>query len=47
MSFLARILRSFDEALDWPDDPFLSDNQPEEDWADLPAPRGASRSVLT
>ena len=34
MSALARLLRTFDDALDWPEDVFLTDDhaQPAEDW---------------
>ncbi len=39
MSFVARILSRFDEALDWPDDLFLSDEQPVKDWAPMPDPK--------
>jgi hypothetical protein len=36
MSFLAWILSSFDEALDWPEDLLLHDDQPVEDWSAMP-----------
>ena len=32
MSLVARMLSRFDDALDWPEDLFLSDDQPAEDW---------------
>lgn len=32
MSVLGDLLARFDEALDWPEDPFLTDDEPVAEW---------------
>lgn len=37
MFVLRELLARFDEAVEWPDDPFLDDEHPVDDWAPPPA----------
>jgi hypothetical protein len=42
MALFRNVLSAFDEALDWPDDPLLDDDEPVTDWSRDANHRGRS-----